>query len=176
MSTNTKQLRSYRQEYCVDYDKTIKVEGTKIKCYSKKMMEKLYEDEKEYTILGEFKNKNKKDPNGYLTVLHSRFAVCDLGEHNSTLYAIAGYVKVGEDQYVVILKHRFAFLIWFFGLLGGMIGMGAVLMAIISALDKPVVIDPDHPLPTEDPNVSTLPSEPGSDTPATSPEAAAPCP
>ena len=170
MSTNTKQLKAYRHGYCVDYDKTIKVDGTKIKCYSKKMMEKLYESEKDYTILGEIKKKNKKDPNGYLTVLHSRFPVCDLGEHSSTLYAIAGYVKVGEDQFVVILKHRFAFLIWFFGMLGGMAVMGAVLMAIISALDKPVVIDPDHPLPTEDPNVSTLPDDPGSDTPATSPQ------
>lgn len=159
-----------KQEYCVDYDKSISIEGTKVKCYSKKMMDKLYKDEKQYTLVGEIKRKNKKEPIGELTVLRSRFQVSALDSNNTILYGRAGYVKVGPSHYVVVLTHRFAFLFWLLGLAAGIGGMGWIILSLLQAMDKPVIIDPDHPLPTDDPYVETFPDEPGQDTPATSPE------
>lgn len=146
-----------KQQYCVDCDKTIKVEGIKIRCYSKKKMDELYKDETQYTLVGEIKRKNKKEPISELSLLRSRFPVSALDSNNTTLYKKAGYIKVGPSHYVAILKHRFAFLFWLFGLLGGIGCMTLVLLALLQNLNKPTVIDPDHPLPTEDSNAQTIP-------------------
>lgn len=147
----------YRHITREDYDQTIKLEGTKIQCYSKKQMDKLYPNDG-YTVVGETKRKNKKTEIAVLNVWRSRFGVSKLGDNSRVFYREAGYVNVGQDQYVVLLRHRFAFLIWFFGLL---LGVALAVLLLIAALrDKdPTIIDPDHPLPTEDPNAQTVPDE-----------------
>ena len=147
----------YRHITREDYDQTIKLEGTKIQCYSKDQMDKLYPNG-EYILVGETKRKNKKTEIAALNVWRSRFSVSTPGDNSKIFYRKAGYVNVGQDQYVVLLKHRFAFLIWFFGLL---LGVALAILLLIAALrDKdPTIIDPDHPLPTEDPNAQTVPDE-----------------
>ena len=141
-----------------DYDHTVKLEGTKIQCYSPKKMDKLYPDGK-YTVVGETKRKNKKEKTAILNVWRSRFLVSALESNSKTLYRKVGFVCVGPDQYVVLLKNRFAFLLWFLGLLAGT-GLAVwLLLAALSGPQDPVIIDPEHPLPTEDPFAQPVPPE-----------------
>lgn len=140
-----------------DYDQTIKLEGTKIPCYSKKKMDKLYSEESMYTIVGETKRKNKKDEIATLNVWRSKFIVSKLEDNSKVFYRKAGFVAVGPDQYVVLLKHRFAFLFWFFGLLLGLLLAGLLLWSALFDRPEPTIIDPDHPLPSEDPYAEALP-------------------
>ena len=149
----------YRNLTRNDYDQTIKLEGTKIPCYSKKKMDKLYSEESMYTIVGETKRKNKKDEIATLNVWRSKFIVSKLEDNSKVFYRKAGFVAVGPDQYVVLLKHRFAFLFWFFGLLLGLLLAGLLLWSALFDRPEPTIIDPDHPLPTEDVNAETLPDE-----------------
>lgn len=147
----------YRSTAKPDYDQTLKVEGTKIQCYSPKKMQELYPNGG-YTVLGEAKGKNKKPRVAVLNVWRSRFIVSALEANNKNIFRKAGFVCVGPDEYVVILKNRFAFLIWLVSLLAGVGLASALLLAALSKKD-PVVIDPDHPLPTEDPYAQTIPAD-----------------
>ena len=58
-----------------------------------------------------------------------------------------------------MLKNRFAFLLWFLGLLLGLVLAGMLLWSGLTKDPEPVIIDPDHPLPTEDSYAETLPNE-----------------
>ena len=126
------------------------------------MMDKLYPEDG-YTILGETKQKNKKDEIAVLNVWRSKFIVSALEENSKILFRKAGFVCVGPDQYVVVLKNRFAFLFWLFGLLVGLGIAGLLLWTAMNINKDPEIIDPDHPLPTEDANADPIPEgEPGS--------------
>ena len=152
----TQNLTIYRMVNRPDYDQTIKIEGTKIQCYSRKKMDELY-PEGQFTIVGETKRKNKKDKTAILNIWRTRFIVSALEANNKNIFKKAGFVCVGPDEYVVLLKNRFAFLIWFCGLLAGLGLAGLLLWMAMSGQREPVIIDPDHPLPTEDPYAQTIP-------------------
>lgn len=155
---DTQNLTLYKSLNQQDYDQTIKLEGTKIQCYSPKQMEKRYPED-QYTIVGETKRKNKKERIASLQIWRSRFVVSKLGANSTFLYRRAGFVCVGQDQYIVLLKHRFAFLIWFFGLLAGLLLCLWLLWTAMHINDEPEIIDPDHPLPTVDGYAVTIPEE-----------------
>jgi hypothetical protein len=107
---------------------------------------------------GQFRELTKEEI-AALNVWRSKFIVSKLEDNSKVLYKKAGFVAVGPDQYVVLLKHRFAFLFWFLGLLLGL-GVAAVLLwSALFSKPEPEIIDPDHPLPTEDINAETLPDE-----------------
>ena len=148
----------YRHLTRTDYDQTLKVEGTRIECYSQKMMDKLYPNGG-YTILGETKRKNKKDEIAIFNIWRSKYIVSKL-EHNSKyIFRKAGFVCVGPDQYIVVLKNRFAFLFWLLGM-GAGLGLAILLLWLsLNSNKEPVIINPDHPLPSEDPYASTLPAQ-----------------
>ena len=75
-----------------------------------------------------------------------------------------GYVRVGETQFVVLLHSRLAFLIL---LSGGIVALGILATVLAGSLapKPPIIIDPDHPLPTQDPNVEVLPTDPNEQKP-----------
>lgn len=152
----SKVYQQYRAIPREDYDQTLKIEGVKIGCYSPKRMKQLY-PEKNYHIVGETKRKNKKDQTAALTVWRSRLKVSALEDNSKLLYRKAGYVCVGEDTYVVLLKLRFLFLIWFLGLGAGIGVVGTLLW--LSLHKEPILLQPDHPLPSEDPYAETIPAE-----------------
>ena len=135
------------------------MEGTKIECYSKKMLDKLYPDGG-YTLLGETKRKNKKEQTAVMAVWRSKFIVSELDSNNTKIYGRKGYVWVDQDTFVVVLQNRFAFLFWLLGILAGL-GLAGLLLWGALRPNEPQLIDPDHPLPTEDPYSESIPDETG---------------
>lgn len=140
-----------------DSDKTVKIDGEEFECYSKKEMKKMYDDSDDYRIVGEIIKNNKKRVIGKVVSGDKEFGVSEKGSHNRILYYPAGFVKVGDDKYIQLLKFR-AFIILFIGLLIGIIIAGIILAKALLGGDE---IDPDidkgpviiNPMPDKDPNL-----------------------
>ena len=138
-------------------DKALELFGGHISCYSQKKFKRLY-PYKAPEIVGELVKKPKGDIVGKLALdedVAVKLSAC--GTHSRLLYSKAGYVCVGEDQYVVLLKSRLPILLWFFGL--GVAICALLVVLWLLAQNGPPVINPDNPLPSQDPNVQTLPNE-----------------
>lgn len=136
-----------------DHDKKIRYEQVDIYCYSKKQLDKRY-PAKNYRIIGEAKPKNKKEELAQL-VLAAKQDPCiisEFGSHSKLLYKRAGYVHVGGDEYVAMLKPRWPFLL----LLSGLLALIALLLSLLLGGNGPIVIQPDHPLPEKDPYTTPM--------------------
>lgn len=141
-----------------DADKNVKFGDEEFECYSKKELKKMYGDSDSFLIVGETKKHNKKRAIGKIVAGNSEFIVSEKGSNNRILNYPAGFVKVGNDKYIQLLKFR-AFIIFFIGILIGII-IAAILLAkallggdIIDGDDGqkgPVII---NPMPAEDPNI-----------------------
>ena len=127
-----------------DYEGDVKLRGVHILCYKKKQLDDMYPND-DYVVVGETKAKNKKRiiDNLYLADLidiskletdddgnEIPLLVSNTGEHSKLLYRRAGYVLVGPDTYIALLKFRFAFIFWLFlgvlvlsGLTGLLVGL-----------------------------------------------------
>lgn len=136
-----------------DHDKKLRYEQIDVYCYSKKQLDKRY-PEKNYRIIGEAKAKNKKEELAQLSLEAKKdpYIVSELGSHNKLLYKRAGYVYVGNDEYVAMLKSRWLFLLLLFGLLA-LLGL---LASMLLQGEGPLVIQPDHPLPEKDAYVEEI--------------------
>lgn len=141
-----------------EYDKTVKLNGVKIPCYTKKELEDMHPDDN-WTVIGETKKKNRKTIRAelYLSDVMSLnelnvddegneipFEVCRAGSHNKILYKRAGYVPVdvGENTYVALLKFRAAFILW---LLLGLLLLAGLLWLIFfggKREDTPTYVPP----------------------------------
>lgn len=141
-----------------DSDKTVKLGDEEFECYSKKELKKMYENSKDYKIVGETKKNNKKRAIGKIVSGDKEFAVSEIGSNNRIFNYAAGFVKVGDDKYIQLLKFR-AFILLFFALLIGIIISGIILARALMGGDD--IIDPDinkgpviiNPMPDRDPNV-----------------------
>lgn len=141
----------YRNIIMQDYDEKYKISKERqILCYSKKKLEKKYPDGNAYTIIGEAKKKNKKEQIAELIFDDDEpLIVSELNKNSKLLYRKAGYVCVGNDAYIALLKSRFLFFILLFGSLCG-IGIAGYLLW--NMLISPVpTIAPEYPLPEDDP-------------------------
>ena len=138
-----------------DFDDTYKVKKRKIPCYSKDMMDRLYESEKDYVLVGETKKNNKKKQIGDFAYDGFNFKVSEVGENSKIIYKKANFVPIAEDQYIVLLKNRWIIIIWFLGLLLG-IGLAIWLISRIIGSNIGIVEIPDNPLPSLDPNVAVV--------------------
>ena len=87
----------------------------------------MYGDSDSYLIVGETKKHNKKRAIGKIVAGNSEFIVSEKGSNNRLLNYPAGFVKVGNDKYIQLLKFR-AFIIFFIGILIGII-IAAILLA-----------------------------------------------
>lgn len=140
-----------------NYDKELEILDCQVECYSKKRFKKLY-PYKEPQFIGELVKRPRKQIIGKLSLSDDIAAkVSEYGTHSKLLHRKAGYVCVGEDQYVVLLKSRLPFLLWFLGL--GLAACVLLLALWLLSRSGPPVINPDNPLPSQDPNVQTLPEE-----------------
>ena len=139
-----------------DHDKKLRYEQVDVYCYSKKQLDKRYGDGGSYRVVGETKTKNKKEEIAQLLLnkQNKPLVVCKPDLHNAILYKRAGYVHVGNDEYVALLKPRWPFLLLFFGLLTAAVILATMLMQQTEA--GPVVINPGNPLPPRDPYVSPI--------------------
>lgn len=134
-----------------DYDQKVKIGKEKVFCYSKKQLEKAYPDGN-YQIVGETKNKNKKKIISQLRLRNNEFDVCEVGSHSGLLHRRAGYVHVGGDYYIALLKPRWPFLLILLGLL---LLLGLTVNVLLTPRE-PVEITPDHPAPVIDPNSALI--------------------
>lgn len=136
-----------------DHDKKLRYEQIDVYCYSKKQLDKRY-PEKNYRIIGEAKPKNKKKELARLAVVSQEkpYVISKLGSHSRLLYKRAGYVFVGNDEYVAMLKPRWPFLL----LLMGLLALIALLLSMLLRGSIPIVIQPDHPLPEKDAYVEPI--------------------
>lgn len=136
-----------------DHDKKLRYEQVDVYCYSKKQLDKRY-PENNYHIIGEAKPKNKKEELARLAVIarEKPYIISRLGSHSTLLYKRAGYVHVGNDEYVALLKPRWPFLLLLFGLTGTL----ALTLSLLLRSGAPIVIQPDHPLPEKDPYTTPI--------------------
>lgn len=147
-------MANYNIVLLPEYDKRLKIKGQDFLGFSKKAIKKYY-DGKNYAIIGEVK-KEKPDKDSDLFIIgDEQYAVKQYGSHSALFNRKAGYVCVGGDSYIAILKSRIPFLILLFGLLAG-IGVGiALLINMLTGNDVPVLA-PDHPLPDVDSNIQDI--------------------
>ena len=80
--------------------------GHQIKCYTKKQMKSLYPDGG-YKVLAEHAAGSRQQPTGMLDC-GARRPLYAYKSHSRLLYREYGYVAVGEDSYVVLLKNALA--------------------------------------------------------------------
>ena len=146
-----------------DHDKKAKVKNQTIFCYSKGQLDSIFPDG-DYEIIGETLYANKAEEIATLVAGKCEYIISEEKSHNRILFGVLGYIRVGENQFVALLHCRIAFLI----LLGSGIAVLGILAAILVGMMQPkppIIIDPDHPLPTVDSNVESLPSDPNGQKP-----------
>ena len=131
-----------------DYEEKVSIEKTEFVCYSPKQMRDKYPDE-DYNIVGEIKRKGKKKKIGDLKLGDKTFFVSEPNTYSKILYKRSGYVCVGENQYISLLKGRLAFLLLFLLLLLGLAGVTTILIHL--GIPSIPTIDPYNPLPDQDP-------------------------
>jgi len=112
---------SYSYTARVDYDSEYSIKGQTVRCYSPKQMRKLY-PEGGFRTVGESLPKNGKNKKmskkaqeaktGTLNCGNVHTSVSRMGAHPSGLFTVAGYVRVGEDAFIALLKPRFAWVPW----------------------------------------------------------------
>ncbi len=143
-------------EHLVSYNKKLKIKSNNIECYDKGLLKRRHPD-KDYKIIGETKRVLKSDEKSVLTATYSpavTFTVSGYKSSSRLLYREAGYLSVGENNYIVVLKSRLAFLIWF---LTALVILGTALFIILNAEnDSPATTI--KPLPDADENVVAIPN------------------
>lgn len=152
---------NYNYVLLPEYDKRLKIKNQDFLAFSKKALKKHCKG-KNYIVVGEVKKEKAQKTTNLLTVGGEQNNVKPLGSYSSLLNRKAGYVCVGGDNYVAILKSRVAFLLLFVALLAGIAVGGYILWSMLTGNDVPV-ISPDHPLPDVDSNIEEI--EGDNDTP-----------
>ncbi len=141
--------------YCIammsDYDQRVKIGKDKIFCYSKKQLDEIY-PEGNYRIVDETLRKNKKKIISQLQLRGTELDVCEPDSHSGLLYRRAGYVHVGGDYYIALLKPRWPFVL----ILLGLLLLLALAVSLLMIPREPVVVQPDHPAPVIDPNSALI--------------------
>lgn len=112
-----------------DQDARVKLGSMTLHCYSAKKIKELYPDDN-YTVVGEVKTGSGKQKIGELS---TGYAVSQRGAHSRTSNREAGFLCVGEDTYVVVLRSRV--LPWLL--------LGIALLAIILLLVFRLSSNPD---------------------------------
>lgn len=143
----------YAPSRTTDHDQKLKFEQQDVFCYSKKQLDKLY-PEGGWRVVGEVCHNNKQEEIGQLRIDKKTYRVSKNGGHRGPLSRRAGYVRVGEDQYIAILKSNVPFLIILLTLVSG-IGL-TLALTLGGGGSGPVVLNPDHPLPDADQNVTPI--------------------
>ena len=136
-----------------DYDQKLKIEGCEVFCYSKKFLKKRYSG-KNFHVAGETKSHNRKESIGKLQIGEKSLAISKDGEYSRLIYYPTGYLHVGDDDYIVIMKSRIPFLIVLLGLILGLAASVIILVNILSKVTP--VIEPYNPLPEPDPHVEAI--------------------
>ncbi len=146
-----------------DFDQTIKIDGKRVPCYSKKKMKDLYK-KGTYTVVGEFCGNKVDSPIGYYDLGNRQAGIVKQGDLSRVVYREAGFVCVGPDQYLILMKNRLPLILWPVGIVAG-VGLGTAL--IVSLLNNETVPDATemkNPLPSIDPKAQPVTNDGSEDT------------
>lgn len=137
----------------LNYDAKVKLKGNTTECFSPKYLKNTY-PQGGCKVLGEITGRSEKKAIGEIRLEKDRlFDVTAPGKHSGLLWRKAGYVQVGTDEYVTLLKSRIPFLL----LLALLLAIILFLLSLLMGGDKgPTYIDPDHPLPPVDTNAKPI--------------------
>lgn len=87
------------------YGTTYKLDSNQqIKCYSKKQLKILYPN-RDYKLVGEYTPGSKKSQAGSLEYKNRKFNLSQLRTHSRAAYSEKGFLGVGEDSFVVLIKN-----------------------------------------------------------------------
>ncbi len=145
-----------------EYGAKGKFEGQSIESFSPNYLKSAY-PQGGCRVLGEIGGGKNKKSIGTVQVGQEQFSVAPCGSYRRLLWRPAGYLKVGKDEYLALMKSRLPFLGSLLFLLAAICIMLVLLLAgndqrPNAGDDEPnpgedtVVIAPDHPLPPEDKN------------------------
>ncbi|MBQ3107820.1 MAG: hypothetical protein IJC68_04325 [Firmicutes bacterium] len=137
-----------------DHDQKVKLGKEEILCYSRKQLKKLYPEE-DYNLVGETRHKNRKDEMAGFAAGEDTHIVSEIGSHSALLYRKVGYVRVGKDDYILLLKARWPFLLILLGLLAL---LAFLVVQLVKGPDIPVV-NPVNPLPDPDDSAVVIPPD-----------------
>ncbi len=112
-----------------DYDTKYAVNETKIRCYSKSGLERQY-PQKNYTIIGETFEDNRKEKIATVMLGGKILSVSEPGANFKPFFQHCGYIEVGNNAYLALLKSQKIFALLCSGLLTGI----AALVATIAIL------------------------------------------
>ena len=135
-----------------DYEQKVKINDRDVKCYTRNKMKELYPDGN-YKIVGETFEKNKKKEIDRINIADRELIISKYGENSRLLYKRKGFLQVGENEFLVILNNRLAFLIIL--LTAIIIGSGMTAFAMYTFFSIPTVA-PDYELPPEDKNATSI--------------------
>lgn len=136
-------MNATKEKYTIfsvsNYDKKIRLDREVYYGYSEKALKKRYPEDN-YTVVGEVKcGKDKKKigelPNGE--------AVSKYDTYSRVFNRKKGYLCVGQDSYILVLRPRIP--IWFLFFLGAL--LLALLIALLIQPQAQTVLNPDAPLP-----------------------------
>lgn len=156
--------REYRSSLREDYDHSLKLKGEGLLCYSAKKAKTGLSGQ----VVGEVLLKAPRPPKppkegkeprpeppstGRFQLGAHSLPTKSVGTHRSFFFKKAGYIWVGEDEYLCVLTDRRPFLVALLALLVA----AAATVAVVLSLMGPVLITPEHPMPDKD--TSALPIE-----------------
>ena len=102
----------YQYVFKNDYDKGFHVKDREFFCYSKRRIQSMYFDKGDYKILGETLKKPKDSPDikGTLDMgHHTTLDVFEKHTHKRRFYKCEGYICVGQNKYIALLRKRVLF-------------------------------------------------------------------
>lgn len=149
-------LHTYRAMSGTDHDQNIKFNKKEVQCYSKKQLKKLYPNG-DYKLVGETRTSKKKAVVSRLKLGEQVADVSVHGCHNRLLNKCVGFARVGADEFVALQVSRIPFLII---LACAIVALGTTSTVMVTSMvnppsytpSGPVVIAPDHPMPSQDVN------------------------
>ena len=138
----------YRSVLKDDFDESLNFRKQTLHCYSRKELDNIYGD-KEYHIVGEIFEKEAKDKvksKGSVLVDTEKYKLYRERTRNRFFFKEAGYLYVGGDNYVALLKLRWPIVILSTAAAIGLIAGGIFLASNLLASD----------IPSVDPNVGAI--------------------
>jgi len=167
-----------------NHDAKVKLKKVTLECFSSRYLKNTY-PQGGCKVLGEVAGGKKRRELGAIVLSGEEHSVSPAGEHSRLLWRTAGYLRVGQDEYVALLKSRVPFLIILFALLAAIVVLALLLMPNGEDIpagpqtsdppggsqdigddtpggsqdigdDTPAVIAPDRPLPDVDSNANAL--------------------
>ena len=142
------------------YDAKVTLKNQSVACFSAKYIKNTY-PQGGCKVLGEIDGGKAKKALGSAQIGQEVYDVSPPGSKNPLLWRTAGYLQVGDDQYIAVMKSRVPVLVTLGALIAMIILLG--LLRGCGPANDPVVTPPvqeNPPIVTTTPSPSNTPDEP----------------